>query len=402
MSDANQQFNGSAAAAADGDITAQLQLLQPWLGSSSTETVLYSQCLGARGWWPMRRHSFIYLTSHRIFCIEQAGSRLAAVHSADVNSLEHLSVITSPTVSFLAGWLLILAFLFPTYGMTLLLVPLLPLFNRHFFPQGLLCYSGGGGFCCSSSRANLPKLHLLLLMISELRSGQALLQRGLQWQCPYPPLIPNTPPPPTPFSQPLARQRSNAAAGSSASSAPAPSQPHPSALTPDATGGPTQVVPPASQRAASVLSGHPLSDAAALISQGKLAAAQKVLDQVPATARNVEFDRLYRQTIPQTGATLDAIRNQYQKLLEQKIFAGREKLLVQLLELSPQDTNAASDLQTLRGRRETLKSILQACGNKPPAHDSDHHRKLHWTFQAVDPEADPTLTDRCRKLLNPK
>jgi hypothetical protein len=142
-----------------------------------------------------------------------------------------------------------------------------------------------------------------------------------------------------------------------------------------------------------------LQEAERRLTAGDLTGARRILDGVPAADRGVEFDRMYSRTISSAGTELEDLQVQFQRLVAERQFGGRERLAKRILELSPQNQKMAAELQALRGRRETLRGLLQKCGGKAPAAGSEDYTKLEWMLKAMDTEAEPQLAEQCRRLL---
>ena len=381
---------GGLSAAIRGDLSAQLQMLRPWLGESADEPVLFAQCLGRHGGWPFGAYVFAYLTSQRLFVVKARGTRVSQVSAADLLALRQLQVVIPSWAGIWVLVCLVLAAVIPSYGASLLLLPFLPYLHARWSPLGLRCIGRGVDFWCPASRHEVQQLHQLFRMTSEIADGLRQREQGVAWECPYAPVLPVGPMPapetPTPVAPPV---RARAAAGGAAVNASAGAGER-------AAAGPATVVT-TPRRAAS-----PLQEAERLLSAGDSSAARRVLDGVPAADRGVEFDRLYSRTIPRAGTELEELQGQFQRLMSDRQFAGRERLAKRILELSPQDQKAAAELQALRGRRETLRGILQKCGGRPPAPGSEDHTKLEWMLKAMDPEAEPLLAEQCRRLIGAK
>lgn len=376
-------------AAIRGDLSAQLQMLRPWLGESSEEPVLFAQCLGRHGGWPFGAYVFGYLTTRRLFVVQAKGSRVTLVSAADLQALRQLQVVIPSWAGIWVLVCLVLATVIPSYGLSFLLLPFLQYLHARWSPLGLRCTGSGVDLWCPGSRQEVQQLHQLFRMISEIADGLRQREQGVAWECPWPPVLPVGPiaaPATAAPAPPPVRPRATGAGGAVNASGGAGER--------AATGPGTAATP---RRAAS-----PLQEAERLLSAGDLSGARRVLDGVPATDRGVEFDRLYSRTIPRAGTELEELQGQFQRLLSERQFAGRERLAKRILELSPQDQKAAAELQALRGRRETLRGILQKCGGKPPVTGTDDHTKLEWMLKAMDPEAEPLLAEQCRRLLGVK
>ena len=321
---------GGLSAAIRGDLSAQLQMLRPWLGESSEEPVLFAQCLGRHGGWPFGTYVFAYLTSRRLFVLQAKGARVSLVSAADLQALRQLQVVIPSWAGIWVLVCLVLAALRPSYGLSLLLLPFLPYLHARWSPLGLRCTGSGVDLWCPGSRHEVQQLHQLFRMISEITAGLRQREQGVAWECPWPPVLPVGP-----------------------IAAPATAAPAPPPVRPRATGagGAVNASGGAGERAAT---------------------------------------------------ELEELQGQFQRLLSERQFAGRERLAKRILELSPQDQKAAAELQALRGRRETLRGILQKCGGKPPVTGTEDHTKLEWMLKAMDSEAEPLLAEQCRRLLGAK
>lgn len=367
--------SGGLPAAVAGDLSAQLTMLQPWLGENSSEQVLFAQYLGRHGGWPFGRHVFGYVTTRRVFVLHARGAKVLRVGAADLETLRALELVVPSSAVFWALCCAVLAAVIPSFGVSLLLLPFLPYLHARWSPLGLRCSGSGGDFWCVGAHRELPQLHMLFRMISDIGEGLRQQRQGLDWECPYSPVLPSSQPP-------------------------VPTSPV-TAPVPRTSAGTARVVPgtdAAGQRRGVGL----LQQAEQRLAAGDLIGARRILDGVPAAERTLEFDLLYSRTIPAAGTELEDLQEQLQKLLTDRRFHGRERLSKRILELAPGDQRAATQLQTLRARRETLRELLQACAGKPPAAGSDQHKKLEWTLLAMDPEAEPQLAEQCRRLLGLK
>ncbi|MFM7057941.1 MAG: hypothetical protein ACKO2P_13555 [Planctomycetota bacterium] len=388
--------SGGLPAAIGGDLSAQLQMVRPWLGDSADEPVLFAQHLGRHGGWPFSRHVFAYVTTRRVFVLHARGSQVLRVGAFELESLRQVELIIPSSGGIWVLVSLVLAASIPSFGLSLLLLPFVPFLHARWSPLGLRCTGAGIDLWCVGSRGELQQMHQLFRMISDMCDGLRRRQQGLEWECPWPPVLPVRPPPPPtspgPVPAPPRSQGAATAGGGAGGNGTGTATASPAASGLGANRSEQTVA--GSRRAAS-----PLQEAERRLSAGDLAGARRILDGVPAADRGAEFDRMYSRTIPSTGTELEELQAQFQRLMAERQFAGRERVAKRILELSPQNQKAAAELQALRGRRETLRGLLQKCGGKAPAAGSDDAAKLEWTLKAMDPEAEPQLAEQCRRLL---
>jgi len=320
-----------------GDLSAQLQMLRPWLGDSAEEPVLFAQHLGRHGGWPFGRHVFGFVTTRRLFVLQAKGSQVLRVGAADIESLRQLELVIPSTGGLWVLVSLVLAAVKPTFGVSLLLLPFVPFLHARWCPLGLRCTGGGIDLWCAGSRKELQQLHQLFRMLADLSEGLRRRQQGLDWECPWSPVLPVFPPPPpppssvpSPSSSPFAAPASAAvrgrgtmaSGGVSVGTASAGSGSGGSAAGAAAAAGGGHVaesVSGGSRRGAG-----PLQEAERRLAAGDLTGARRILDGVPAGDRGVEFDRMYSRTISSAGTELEDLQVQFQRLVAERQFGGRE------------------------------------------------------------------------------